>query len=245
VRHAACLAFALLLAGCAATPPPIETITGKPIPDDQVKQTILTLALTEWANFGKQRVYQEDGVEVIKPVGVWEDDRKGSVLVAKYWKLLDPDSQLTGYDCEDPWSAVFISYVMRMAGAGNRFPYSETHSDYINAARRHGLGLEPGIAIAAERIEAYAPQRGDLVCYWRGRQPILYDELPAGRFAGHCDIVVGIRPSELEVIGGNVENAVAMRHIPATSDDHLAGPDGIVLDPDHPYFVVLRVEYLR
>jgi hypothetical protein len=47
------------------------------------------------------------------------------------------------------------------------------------------------------------------------------------------------------VIGGNVENAVAMRHIPATADDHLAGPDGVVIDPDHPYFVVLRVEYLR
>jgi hypothetical protein len=53
------------------------------------------------------------------------------------------------------------------------------------------------------------------------------------------------RPGELDVIGGNVDNAVAMRHIPATIDGHLAGPDGIVLDPDHHYFVVLRVEYLR
>jgi hypothetical protein len=69
--------------------------------------------------------------------------------------------------------------------------------------------------------------------------------LPTTRFPGHCDIVVGIKPGELEVIGGNVEDAVAMRQIPATFDGHLAGPDGIVVDPDHPYFVVLRVEYLR
>ncbi len=47
------------------------------------------------------------------------------------------------------------------------------------------------------------------------------------------------------MIGGNVDNAVAMKHIPATSDGHLAGPDGVVIDPDHHYFVVLRVEYLR
>jgi hypothetical protein len=49
----------------------------------------------------------------------------------------------------------------------------------------------------------------------------------------------------LDVVGGNVDNAVALRHIPVTADGHLAGPDGIVIDPDHHYFVVLRVEYLR
>ena len=75
-----------------------------------------------------------------------------------------PESQ----DGNFAWSAAFISYVMRMAGAGSRFPYSETHSDYINAARRHGLGIEPGIALTAERIEVYAPQRGDLICYVAG-----------------------------------------------------------------------------
>ena len=47
------------------------------------------------------------------------------------------------------------------------------------------------------------------------------------------------------MIGGNVDNAVAMKHIPATVDGHLAGPDGVALDPDHNYFVVLRVEYDR
>jgi len=47
------------------------------------------------------------------------------------------------------------------------------------------------------------------------------------------------------VIGGNVDNAVAMKHIPATADGHLAGPDGVVLDPDHNYFVVLKVDYAR
>jgi hypothetical protein len=134
---------------------------------------------------------------------------------------------------------------MRIAGAGSRFPYSPTHSDYINAARRHGLGLEPGTALSAERVEFYAPQRGDLICYWRGRQPVSYDDLPTGRFPAHCDFVVAIQPGYLDVIGGNVDNAVAMKHIPATADSHLAGPDGVVIDTDHPYFLVLRVEYLR
>src|SRR5262249_20118636 len=84
VKHViAAVALAFLPGGCAGAPPPLEPITGKPIPEAEVKQTVLTLALAEWASFGKQRVYQEDGVEVIKPVGIWEDDEKGSALVAR------------------------------------------------------------------------------------------------------------------------------------------------------------------
>ena len=74
-------------------------------------------------------------------------------------------SSRTTRDGNYAWSAAFISYVMRMAGAGHRFPYSPTHADYINAARRHGLGEAPGLAITAERMESYAPQarRPDLL----------------------------------------------------------------------------------
>ncbi len=45
-----------------------------------------------------------------------------------------------GEDGDYAWSAAFIDYVMRMAGAGHRFPYSPTHADYINAARQTGGG---------------------------------------------------------------------------------------------------------
>ena len=134
---------------------------------------------------------------------------------------------------------------MRIAGAGSRFPYTPTHSDYINAARRHGLGLEPATALSAERVEIYAPQRGDLICYWRGREPVSYDDLPTGRFPGHCDMVVAIRPGSLDVIGGNVDNSVSMKHIPVTANGYLANPDGTIVDPDYGWFTVLRVNYER
>lgn len=266
------LLLALILAGCA--PPPESTTPGAPVPrpptalDAHVppfarwpyqpfsREAAVQIALREWRAFGQPVVFPN--------VELPEDEEREEGLwqrVGEYWWLgLDPRWPQQGWtgihdengvifpaseDGNYAWSAAFISYVMRIAGAGSRFPYSETHSDYINAARRHGLGIEPGTALTAERIEVYAPQRGDLICYWRGRQPVTYDELPTGRFPGHCDIVVAITPGDLDVIGGNVDNAVAMKHIPATLDDHLAGPDGVVIDPDHHYFVVLRVEYLR
>jgi hypothetical protein len=264
------LPVALILAACAPPPsapapvlPPPAAATDAHIPPFArwpyqafSREAAVQIALREWRAFGQQVVFPniELPEDEEREEGLWQ-------RVGEYWWLgLDPSWREHGWsgihdengvvfpDAEDgnfAWSAAFISYVMRIAGAGSRFPYTATHSDYINAARRHGLGLEPGTALAAERVEIYAPQRGDLICYWRGRQPIAYDDLPANRFPGHCDIVVAIRPGELDVIGGNVDNAVAMRHIPATIDGHLAGPDGIVLDPDHHYFVVLRVEYLR
>ena len=52
------------------------------------------------------------------------------------WRGLPGRSQ----DGDYAWSAAFIDYVMRMAGAGDRFPYSPSHADYINEARRHGGG---------------------------------------------------------------------------------------------------------
>jgi Uncharacterized protein conserved in bacteria (DUF2272) len=264
---------ALALAGCAAPPP--EALPPGPAPGITTalnahvppfarwpyqpfsREAAVQIALREWRAFGQPVVFPNTELpeDEEREQGLWQ-------RVGEYWWLgLDPSWPQSGWtgihnengqvfpesqDGNYAWSAAFISYVMKMAGAGSGFPYTETHSDYINAARRHEMGVAPSVALTAERMEIYAPQRGDLICYWRGRRPVTYDDLPTtSRFGGHCDIVVEIKPAELDVIGGNVDNAVAMKHIPATADGHLAGPDGIVLDPDHNYFVVLRVEYAQ
>jgi len=265
------LLLGLMLAGCVppesapspgVLPPPTAALDAHIPPFARwpyqafSREAVVQIALREWRGFGQPVVYPniELPEDEEREEGLWQ-------RVGEYWWLgLDPRWREQGWtgihdengvifpaseDGNYAWSAAFISYVMRTTGAGTRFPYTPTHSDYINAARRHSLGLEPGTALSAERVEFYAPQRGDLICYWRGRQPVTYDELPTGRFPGHCDIVVAIQSGYLDVIGGNVDNAVAMKHIPTTADGHLAGPDGIVIDPDHHYFVVLRVEYLR
>jgi hypothetical protein len=143
------------------------------------------------------------------------------------------------HDGHYAWSAAFISYVMRIAGAGGRFPYSMNHSDYINAARQGGY------AIQAMRPTEYAPQLGDLICVGRGASaPLTFDNLPTDiSFPAHCDIVVAVQPGQLSVIGGNVDDAVTMKHIPTTPDGKLADPSGTILDTRYPWFVVLRVLY--
>lgn len=142
------------------------------------------------------------------------------------------------------WSAAFISYVMRVAGAGNRFPYSAAHADYINAAREVSLGHTNAYAISAQRPEAYAPQPGDLICLGRGASHALtFDSLPTSSFPGHCDIVVAAQQGQLTVIGGNVDDTVTEKHVPTTPSGMLADPVTGVVDTRYPWFVVLRVLY--
>jgi hypothetical protein len=212
----------------------------------------IQIAYREWRAFGQKvpapRGESADSAE--RDEGLWQ-------RVGEYWWLgLDygrPEGGWTGKhdaagvefprgeDGEFAWSAAFIDYLMRMAGAGRRFPYSPSHSDYINAARQN-----PGAyVVSAQPPESYPPQEGDLICMWRGTHPVRFEDLPAGHFPGHCDIVVARHPGTLDTIGGNVDNTVAMKHVPVGGDGRLVGPNGAVLDPDDPWFVVLRVDYQR
>ena len=69
---------------------------------------------------------------------------------------------------------------------------------------------------------------------------------PPGQFPAHCDIVVDTAvPGQIAVIGGNVDDAVTMKHVPVTPDGKLARPDGMVLDTRYPWMVVLRLLHRR
>lgn len=146
-------------------------------------------------------------------------------------------------DGEYAWSAAFISYVMRIAGAGIRFPAAPDHAAYINAGRQMSLGQTSGLVVSAEAATAYAPQPGDLICTGRaGSAGISFAALPAPRFPSHCAIVVDATPGQISVIGGNVSDSVALTHVPTTADGRLADADGVV-DQRYPWFVVVRILY--
>jgi hypothetical protein len=143
------------------------------------------------------------------------------------------------------WSAAFISYVMRTAGAGPRFPYAPSHFVYINIGKQMELGRTSGWAVVAERVDRYAPLPGDLVCFSREKHALKYERLPIRHFAAHCDFVVARDKHQISVIGGNVDHAVTMKHVPVTAAGCLADPGGSVLDTRYPWFVVLRILYGR
>ncbi len=259
VAAALLLALAACGGGGAVTAPSVSTPPDIHIPpfakrpyQPFSREAAVQIAYREWRAFGQKLVTSpkyESPDSRERDEGLWQ-------RVGEYWWLgLDygaRDGAWTGLhdangiefprgrDGEFAWSAAFVSYVMRMAGAGRRFPYSSNHSDYINAAR-----TQPGLAVSAQRLDQYAPQLGDLVCMWRANTPVRFEDLPAGLFPGHCDIVVARNSGALDVIGGNVDNAVAMKRVPVGADGRLVGPSGAVVDPDYPWFVALSVNYQR
>jgi len=251
------LAITLVVVGCASRVPDFARVPYEPFS----RSAAVAIALREWRLFGepvdddapgtRQPPRPEDKPE--RQDGLWQ-------RVGEYWWLgvppSLPEARWTGkhdatgreFPASDDeryaWSAAFISYVMRIAGAGDRFPYAAAHHVYIDAARAVSLG-RPGWAVTAEAPWAYAPVPGDLICMARGPRPVTFASLPAGRFPAHCDIVVATAPGRIDVVGGNVDDAVTMKHVPVTPDGRLAGPDGAVLDDRYPWFVVVRVLYER
>jgi hypothetical protein len=173
------------------------------------------------------------GMNESNPTAGWTGEHDASGII------FSPDN-----DGSFAWSAAFISFVMRMAGAGPAFPYSESHSVYINAAIEETEDHLGQYAIQAEPPNVYAPIVGDLICFGRdGAADLTYAQLPNGRFTGHCGIVVAKAPNQISIIGGNVEDAVALTHVPVTDQGLLAEPDGTVLDTRYPWLVVIRVAY--
>ena len=267
IRRAPLLA-ALALTACAAhrpTPPATAAVIDQRIPpfasvpyEPFSREAAVAIALREWRLFGSP---VDDDPPGTRPHPAPEDkpERQEGLWqrVGEYWWLglatdqkearwtgkHDESGQVFPADDDEAyaWSAAFVDYVMRIAGARNRFPYAIAHDIYIDAANDVTLH-QANWAVIAQRPDAYAPQRGDLICTSRGRRTIRFDDLPA-RFAGHCDIVVATSPGSITVVGGNVDDAVTMKHVPVTPDGKLAGPDGTVLDSRYPWFVVLRVLY--
>jgi hypothetical protein len=248
-----------LLAACMGSPmpdshvPPFAKVPYQPF----TREAVVAIALREWRLFGQHVADPEtDATRVLKPEreeGLWQ-------RVGEYWWLGlnagSAESAWTGkhdgqgavfppdVDGDYAWSAAFISYVMRIAGAGQRFPYSGDHADYINAARRASLGQTQAWLVSAERVQDYAPRPGDLVCFGRGQaKGLRYEDLPtAALFTSHCDIVVDTMVSgRIAVIGGNVEDSVTMNYVPVGVDGKLATPEGVVLDTRFPWMAVLRL----
>lgn len=118
---------------------------------------------------------------------------------------------------DTPWSAAFVSYVMRRAGVPG-FRASSSHIDYLRDAY---LRPESGPFLLLDPLASRA-QAGDLLCFARsasrvfghqGLRQFLADPASAG-LGMHCDIVVANADGILSAIGGNVLQGVTMRRLP-------------------------------
>lgn len=193
---------------------------------DTPVENALRIARAEWDRFGNQTI---DKTNTIVKKGGQEAEAPYWERVGDYWKAVGFPN-LTGKDTDQPWSAAFISWVMKEAGMEDRFSYSEWHATYIRNsifARKRG---DKQFAYWGYRLDERAPQVGDLVGYAR-QGGVTFDYQPL-TYSSHTDLVVAVRPGEIDVIGGNVKDSVSLKTVATDSK-------GQIIDKNQRWFVVM------
>ena len=168
--------------------------------------------------------------------------RKRLAKQNKYLRI-NPQEWYTNH----PWSAVFISWLMRQAGARNSFFYSSAHIRYIYDAYINRKERTPNkywyYSIENGFTENDLPLAiGDLICLNRGESKFskrtlnkYYKQNRKRRKVGgatHCDIITNIFErrdnkgnlyTHVETIGGNVKDSVTKTNYKLGNNGKLIG----------------------
>lgn len=168
----------------------------------EIADRLVAVATREWNFFERTTRPLDDNWQL----GANQDAEPFTSRIGEYWSAVGrPDwDGLT----PEPWSAAFISWCFREAGAGDRFRGDETHSVYVDRIRRHD-GMSPALVLHDPALAV--PRVGDLIWNSRGERdpPQSYaealDQLDEGRFFdSHVDVVVATGNGVCSSIGGNV-----------------------------------------
>lgn len=215
------LGFILLLGGCAvrkheqahAILAAADITPSFAIPD--VKERMLYLARQEWDLFGRPKVnYDRPSPSLTYPGKTIEGHETLPPFFSRifmYWYAAT-DLPIIGYQGElRPWSGAFIVWLARSAGVPESdLPSTVLHWDYI----RYVIAGDSKRFIS-HPVSSYTPKPGDIICAPRGEIFIQsihnYHDLRRGAY--HCDLVVAKQPGQLDVIGGNVMDAVSLAHV--------------------------------
>ncbi|MFC0618062.1 DUF2272 domain-containing protein [Deinococcus budaensis] len=214
--------------GGAPTPPGPVPPAAPGTPWTQLKGDAARLTLEEYARWhpgGAARSETDPGMRAVLR-GYWTQGAGLAGAAAEQ-----------AIDARLPWSAAFISWVMRQSGAGGLFRYASGHTVYCAAAKRNRQRADLTNPFWLYRVTERAPEPGDLICTGRQDSGVTFDNVDDGQFrASHGDVVVEVTPGRLGVIGGNVADTVGRKVV-------RTGADGRVLTDgaQRQYFAVLRL----
>jgi hypothetical protein len=182
-----------------------------------VRTNAVALANQEWNRWNQGKT--KESSTAMRPVlkDYWATGTGSERRESNWWSAV-------------PWSAAFISWVMKKSGAGNDFKYSAGHSVYTAAAKENAIKNNKNL-FKAYPITKVAPRLGDIVCKSRDGSGATYDNITPGMNT-HCDIVTDIQPNSISVVGGNVSDSVSKKSVSTAADGKIAARD---------YFAVIRV----
>ena len=235
-----------LLASYSGANPPLAPELDVETHALSLRKSILEAADREWNNW-KRGTVEEKAAEAIP-------------LLTGYWaavgaKVTPEQLQSPVWQAGHPWSAAFVSYVMRQAGAGRAFEYAPYHAGYIVAAKRAAARQYPS-KFQAFPIDQAPLEPGDVVCHDRPERPNgpcagtnFENAGSKGHMVSHGEIVLEVNAERgyAITIGGNTSQEYP--RIPGALAGNTVGKHKVAIDGRGfciasqrkcPYFGVLK-----
>ncbi|MDP4026823.1 DUF2272 domain-containing protein [Methylobacterium sp. NEAU 140] len=192
-------------------------------PDRSEVEALLRTAIDEWLRFDKGA-----GSEKVDPY---------CGFVREMWAAIgEPyDGRSTYPNGKDvPWSAAFISWVVRLAGpAYTNFQFASSHSIFVNNAIKARYTARKDKPFWGFRINEEKPALGDIIQRNRSGNNFSFSYAENHvQYESHSDIVVEVTPDAVRVLGGNVGDTVGfgtrLQEYHVGSDGHLIPDQGII-----------------
>lgn len=158
-----------------------------------------------------------------------ENQQPLSAQIKAYWK----DIGLSFPGVEEAWSAVFVSWCVKTAGAtGTQFKFAAAHSRFVHVAianAKTGNGVFHG-----RRPSEYAPKTGDILHNNRAGNHFDFEFAKANRdYKSHSAIVIEVgtdnRGRYLRTIGGNEADSVGIKEVRLTPKGLVKNNDGLYI----------------
>jgi len=167
-----------------------------------------------------------------KDVAFWKDksetNASASNELLKYWKVVgknftEQNMQSTSFHKTWPWSAAYISSVVKRWINSESFSYSPSHSMYVIQAREAKRKNDKSSTYWAYGPNEMKAEVGDIIVLKRGQDVTLESIRPGVPL--HGDIVVEVTKDKVYVQGGNLSNKVKRFYYPSTNGYINKGPE--------------------
>ena len=160
------------------------------------REALIANAVRQWIRFD-----QGQGLEYIHPY---------SGYIGEMWKSIK--MKLDGNDRDMPWSAAFISFVVRKTSAEmasySNFNFAPSHSKYLHDSIIKRKDGDSSVPFWGYRLSEQMPQPGDIIARWRETERKYDDAAHDHSFKSHCDIIASVNADFVLAIGGNVNQSV-------------------------------------
>lgn len=158
-----------------------------------------------------------------------ENEPPLAVQISQYWK----DIGIAFPGVATPWSAVFVSWCVKTAGATKQqFKFAAAHSAFVHQAIKNAL--QPGSVFVGRTLAAYAPKIGDIL--QNNRAGNHFDFAHASKhssYPSHSAIVMEIgsdaKGRYLRTIGGNEDDSVGLKEVRLDAKGLVRNPTGMYI----------------